>query len=198
MTKEKNEIGLEKLKEALIAKSESEKSRIEKLTEEKIAAITAENQKQVDDILDRANAEAKKIIAEKASKAEALASVESRIDKLKIKHSYIEDVINSARHELENESTEEKLKRYMELFPEIKSGKYTVTPAEGETDLINDLISKSAYKDQLEIGEEGSFRGGFIVANEDFVYDRSYRTIFREKDMELRKLASEALFKEAK
>ena len=198
MAKEKNEMSLEKLREALSTKAESEKAKIEKLTEEKIAAIQAENQKKVDDILDRANTEAKKIIAEKSSKAEALASVGSRIDKLKIKHSFVEDAINSARQELENESADDKLKRYTKLFPEIGEGKYTVTPAEGETNIIKDLINNGDYKDQLELGEEGSFRGGFIVANEDFVYDRSYRTIFREKEAELRKLASETLFKEAK
>ncbi len=198
MTKEKNELGLEKLREALISKAESEKAKIEKLTEEKVASIKAENQKKVDEILERANTEAEKIIAEKASKVEALASVGSRIDRLKIKHSFIEDAINSARTELENETAESKLKRYIELFPEIENGIYKVTPAEGETELIKDLISKSAYKDQLELGEEGSFRGGFIVANEDFVYDRSYRTIFREKETELRKLVSETLFREDK
>lgn len=198
MTKENNDISVEKLREALSAKTESEKNRIEKLTEEKIAEIRAENQKKVDEILGRANKEAEKIIAEKASKAEALASVESRIDKLKVRHSFVEDAINSARHELENEAAEAKLKRYTELFPKIEAGKYIVTPAEGETDIIKDLINKSSYKDQLELGTEGSFRGGFIVANEDFVYDRSYRTIFREKEMELKKIASETLFKEAK
>lgn len=198
MTKEKNDVSVEKLKEALSKKAESEKAKIEKLTEEKIAEIRAENQKKVDEILGRANKEAEKIIAEKASKAEALASVESRIDKLKVRHSFVEDAINSARHELENEAAEAKLKRYTELFPKIEAGKYIVTPAEGETDIIKDLINKSSYKDQLELGTEGSFRGGFIVANEDFVYDRSYRTIFREKEMELKKIASETLFKEAK
>ena len=198
MTKEKNEMSLEKLREALISKAESEKAKIEKLTEEKVAVIKAENQKKVDDILERANTEAEKIIAEKASKVEALASVESRIDRLKIKHSFIEDAIDSARTRLENETAESKLKRYVELFPEINEGKYTITPAEGETNIIKDLINNSSNKEQLELGEEGSFRGGFIVANEDFVYDRSYRTIFREKETELRKLASETLFKEAK
>lgn len=198
MTKENNDISVEKLREALSAKTESEKNRIEKLTEEKVATIQAENQKKVDEILGRANKEAEKIIAEKVSKAEALTSVESRIDKLKVRHSFVEDAINSARHELENEAAEAKLKRYTELFPKIETGKYIVTPAEGETDIIKDLINKSSYKDQLELGTEGSFRGGFIVANEDFVYDRSYRTIFREKEMELKKIASETLFKEAK
>ena len=189
--------GIDKLKAAILDRASEQENEIISATEIMLEKINQESQAEIEKIISAAESEAKIIRNEALSRKYALENVDERLAILESKHNYIDKVITEARERLENESDSSKLDRYLKLLPEYIEGEFIITPAKGECEIVANLIKQAGFQKQAKINsEEGKFKGGFILTAEEFILDKSYINIFREKSAYLRRVAAEQLFAE--
>lgn len=189
--------GLEELESAVIAKAIDQKDNIEELSEKKVAEIEANTKKQIQWIESDMQAKTDQKIEEDSKRFNSLATVDERMAKLKFKQGYASKILEEALKKLETEDEAKKLERYKDLLPDEIDEEMLITPAEGETALIKQLIKDLSLEDKLKVNpQEAGFRGGFILETATFRDDRSYRSIFRQNESDLRALALSTLFQE--
>lgn len=184
-----------KITEAVTAKAKHQVELMQEITEDKIAQIEKETEEQVNKI----HADAKKYVEETEAKnkenKDAIDNIYKRLDRLNYKQEVITRVLNEAREKLENETYEEKHARYISFLPDDLHPGSKISPAKDETDIIKSILIETNL-DHIEILPEGQFIGGFMIVTEDYILDKSYRTVFRQEEDSLRKLAATILFEE--
>lgn len=177
--------------------------RILEQARDKAAEVSAKAQEQCQAIIDQAQTEHKRYLAEAADKTKAqteamlnratsLASMEKRKNNLQRRQRLIDRVIDQALLKVCGSSAADKLELYTSLVDKTgaKNGIITLAPADQAIgkDLINRLNGDFSLADQ-----PGSFSGGLILRRDRIEDNLTFDLIVRNQRPQLSAAAAEAL-----
>lgn len=177
--------------------------RILEQARENAAEITARAQKQCQSIIDQAQAERDRYLAEAADKTKAqteamlnratsLASMEKRKRNLQRRQRLIDRVIDQALAGVCNSSTSDKLKLYGSLINKTGAKDGVITLSAADQSIGKDLISKLDGDFSLA-DDPGTFAGGLVLRRDRIEDNLTFDLIIRNQRPQLSAAAAEAL-----
>lgn len=182
---------LENLTQKIIDDAKEKANEMKTNADKKANALVANRVKEANDRKDKALEKAAQEAAMMKERVISSAELKIRDEKLVIKHMLLDKVFQTAKDELLNLDDKSYYSFVENLLKEINcSNKSVLKVPKGKKEILENL------KTTIEVVEDESIESGFMIFDQDIVYNYNFESFVDETRGEIESLIVEKLFEE--